>query len=41
MRNDLIMPAPPLEAETPYTTTSGRGWGDNPRWFAANWTPNP
>ena len=41
MRNDLVMPPPPLEIDSPYTVVSGKGWGDNPFYMSANWTPNP
>jgi len=41
MRNDLIMPGPSLEIEAPLTVPYGRGWGDQPQWMSANWTPNP
>jgi hypothetical protein len=39
MRNDLVMPGPPIEIDTPITSVSGRGWGDHPFWMSANYTP--
>jgi hypothetical protein len=40
-RNDLVMPPPPLEIDTPETVPSRTGWGSNPFYMSANWTPPP
>lgn len=40
LRNDLVMPPPPLEIDSP-ATVGRMGWGDNPQWFAALHTPGP